>query len=88
MALGKGFPSALNTPSPYNVRKSAHKYWHQAAVTGGAALNRKETDPGRQKENQQPSRARLPASVPNPPKPKGRERRHLETLLFKAEWGM
>ena len=43
MALGKGLPYGVNTP-PYNVREySCLQYWQEAAVTGGAALNRKKT---------------------------------------------
>lgn len=46
--LGKGLPICSECP-PHNVRKSAYKYWHRDAVTGGAALNRKET--ARRKES-------------------------------------
>lgn len=43
VALGKGLPYALNTPLTMSEKYSCLQYWQEAAVTGGAALNRKKT---------------------------------------------
>lgn len=41
--LGKGPPICSDHPPPMSENLPACKYWHDAAATGGAALNRKET---------------------------------------------